>query len=187
MQSILKDTFVTPDATLTFVKQAFLNEKRAFPVNVDFAAKSGSSQNWSDAWVIGFSPLVTSAAWVGFDKYGLSLGVEQSGSMTVGGMWLEYMRQYHLSKSNLTFERPDHVATVRICRQSGLLPSPYCNEKDLYYENFLPNTVPTKECDYCKQNVASEENNIDNILSKFNKNFDKSDVNNVLNSSNTEY
>lgn len=166
--SILKDVVNTPEGTLAFVKQRLLNEGKAFP-DVDFAAKSGTTQNWSDAWVIGFSPKITAAGWVGFDKYGLSLGYEQPGASVVGPMWLEFMREYHENMNDLKFEQPDGVFVANICRKSGLKPSKYCKPEDIYPEYFLPDTIPTKVCDYCRLNNLSVENNLQSITDKFEK------------------
>ena len=176
---ILKDVVNHPEGTLAFVKQRLLNEGKNFPNNVDFAAKSGTTQNWSDAWVIGFSKKITAAGWIGFDKYGLSLGYNQAGASVVGPVWLEFMREYHENMNDLKFEQPDGVFAVQICRKSGLRPSKYCNPDDLYYEYFLPDTIPNKECNYCKMNNMSVENNLQSITKKFDKSTFK---NNRINS-----
>ncbi len=66
MQSTLKD------GTLT-IAGGILDawNDRAQP----FAGKTGTAQNWQDAWVVGFSPYVTTAVWYGFDRGNRSLGV----------------------------------------------------------------------------------------------------------------
>ncbi len=179
--SILKDVVNHPEGTLAFVKQRMLNEGKVFPDNVDFAAKSGTTQNWSDAWVIGYSPKVTAASWVGFDKYGLSLGYEQAGASVAGPIWLEFMREYHENISDLKFEQPDGVYAVQICKKSGKRPSKYCKEQDLYYEYFLPDTIPQDECTYCKLNNQTVENNIQSITDKFEKtSYKNRTVNSVI-------
>ena len=39
------------------------------------AGKTGTTQNWADAWAIGYSPYYTAAFWFGFDTPGMSMGM----------------------------------------------------------------------------------------------------------------
>jgi len=45
------------------------------------AGKTGTTENWADAWTIGFSPYFTTAIWLGFDRQGNSLGVHRLGDI----------------------------------------------------------------------------------------------------------
>lgn len=172
MTSVLKETINMPDGTLANVKKRILEADKEFPP-VELAGKTGTTQNWSDAWVIGYSPKITAAGWVGFNKYGLSLGYEQSGASVVGPTWMEYMRLYHQNKGSLSFEKPDQLKLVKVCKQSGLLPSEYCEEEDLYFDFFLAGTYPKAECNYCEENIVRREKNIDSISTIFEKSYDK--------------
>ena len=49
-----------------------------------FAGKTGTTQNWSDAWTVGFSPYMTTAVWYGFDQGNRSLGTELTGAAIAG-------------------------------------------------------------------------------------------------------
>lgn len=172
--SMLKDVVNSADGTVAFVKQRLLNQGKVFPTNVDFAAKTGTTQNWSDGWTIGYSAKITAAGWVGFDRYGLSLGYEQPGATIIAPTWMEFMRQYHENMSDLKFEQPAGVFAVPICRKSGLRPSDYCRSEDIYYEYFLPDTIPGEVCNYCKVNNLSVENINNSILEK----YERSSLNN---------
>ncbi|MFQ3547061.1 MAG: PBP1A family penicillin-binding protein, partial [Termitinemataceae bacterium] len=44
------------------------------------AGKTGTTQNWADAWTVGYTPYYTTAVWFGFDRPGNSLGVTQTGA-----------------------------------------------------------------------------------------------------------
>ena len=178
--SILKESISSPDGTLARVRQNILDDEREFP-SVEFAGKTGTTQNWSDAWVIGYSPVITAAGWVGFDKYGLSLGYEQPGARVVGPIWMEYMRQYHENMENIEFKKPDRLITIQVCRESGMLPSDSCDEQSLYFEYFIPGTEPKTECMSCKQDKIRIEKNIDSFTDVYEKNFDKSLLKNLFN------
>jgi len=174
MTSILKDVVNNPDGTLCWIKQRLLDQGKEFP-DVEFAAKTGTTQNWSDAWTISYSPSITATGWVGFDTYGLSLGYEQPGAKVVGPIILEFMRQYHMNMPKTVFKKPDGLAMVKVCKNSGLKPSKYCREEDLYYEYFLPGTVPTQECNYCKQSIVRDERNLEIFNEKLDSKFQDTD------------
>ena len=112
------------------------------------AGKTGTPQNWSDAWTIGFSPYYTTAIWFGFDKPGNSLGVLLTGSTLAGPVWADYMREIHKGLPFRDFVRPaSGLIDVTVCAKSGLLKTPYCNEGDVTL-TFLEGTQPVLLCDY---------------------------------------
>jgi len=111
------------------------------------AGKTGTPQNWSDAWAVGFSPYYTTAVWFGFDKPGNSLGVELTGSTLSGPVWGKYMREIHQGLPRRDFDRPAAgIIDVTVCAKSGLLKSPSCNEGEVTLP-FLMGTQPTQGCD----------------------------------------
>ena len=116
------------------------------------AGKTGTTQNWSDAWTIGFSPYYTAAVWFGYDKGGQSLGLDNTGAMLAGPPWANFMKAIHEDMPYKDFIRPETgLTSVSVCSKSGLLPTPYCNEGtvSLY---FLSGTQPTEACTYHEAN-----------------------------------
>jgi len=109
------------------------------------AGKSGTTQNWSDAWVVGYTPYYTTAMWYGFDKPGNSLGISQTGEMLTSPLWGNYMRDIHNGLPQKSFPRPSGVADAAICRASGLLATESCPQT--IYLPFLAGTVPGRYCD----------------------------------------
>jgi len=111
------------------------------------AGKTGTPQNWSDAWAVGYSPYYTTAVWFGFDKPGNSLGTELTGSTLSGPVWGDYMRVIHQGLARRDFVRPAAgIIDVTVCAKSGLLKTPACNQGDITLP-FLTGTQPTKACD----------------------------------------
>ena len=114
-----------------------------FPV----AGKTGTPQNWSDAWAVGYSPYYTTAVWFGFDKPGNSLGVELTGSTLSGPVWGDYMREIHKGLPNKSFVRPSSgIIDVSVCTKSGLLRTGACNEGEVTLP-FLDGTQPSQYCE----------------------------------------
>jgi penicillin-binding protein 1A len=89
------------------------------------AGKTGTTQNWSDAWTVGFTPYVTTAIWFGFDRGGSnSLGTDQTGATTTGPVWARYMKAIHEGLAPREFEEPgEGLVRVEVSRQTGLLPT----------------------------------------------------------------
>ncbi|HVB33336.1 MAG TPA: PBP1A family penicillin-binding protein [Patescibacteria group bacterium] len=54
--------------------------------------KTGTTQNWTDAWFLGFTPSLTAGVWVGNDDDRVSLGRGEQGSRAALPIWLEYMK-----------------------------------------------------------------------------------------------
>lgn len=111
------------------------------------AGKTGTTQNWADAWTVGYTPYYTTAVWFGFDKPGNSLGVTQTGATIAGPVWANYMRDVHRDLPMKDFVRPTTgLIDVTVCAKSGLLPTSYCNEGTITL-TFLEGTQPQKYCD----------------------------------------
>jgi penicillin-binding protein 1A len=106
-----------------------------------FAAKTGTTQNWSDAWTVGFSPYMTTAVWYGFDQGNRSLGTEMTGAAIAGPTWAKYMKDVHKSLPVRQFDRPETgLVSVEVSATSGLLPTSYT--KKTIKEIFLAGTEP---------------------------------------------
>lgn len=111
------------------------------------AGKTGTTQNWADAWVVGYSPYYTTAIWFGFDKPGSSLGTAGTGASLVGPVWGNYMREVHMGLPLKEFVRPSSgTVFATVCSVSGQLAGPDCNEGRVSLP-FLQGTSPTKVCD----------------------------------------
>ncbi len=111
------------------------------------AGKTGTTQNWADAWTVGFTPYYSTAVWFGFDRPGNSLGVTQTGAIIAGPTWADYMREIHREHPLKDFVRPSTgLIDVEVCSKSGLLLTPNCNEGSITL-TFLDGTQPIGYCD----------------------------------------
>jgi penicillin-binding protein 1A len=110
------------------------------------AGKTGTTENWSDAWTVGFSPQVTTAVWYGFDLGNRSLGVELTGATTAGYAWARYMKTIHRTLPVEQYAKPPTgLSTVSVCAVSGQLPTQYC--PNIIPEIFLSGTEPRVFCE----------------------------------------
>ena len=111
------------------------------------AGKTGTPQNWSDAWTVGYSAYYTTAIWFGFDKPGNSLGLNLTGSTLAGPVWADYMREIHQGLPYRDFLRPGTgLVDVTVCAKSGLLKTPSCSDGEITL-TFLEGTQPVRFCE----------------------------------------
>ncbi len=105
------------------------------------AGKTGTTQNWSDAWTIGFSPYYTTAVWFGFDRRGGSLGLSLTGATAAGPVWARYMKDIDRGLPRIDFTRPTSgLVEERVDNTSGLLPT--AESTGTHEEIFIAGTEP---------------------------------------------
>lgn len=108
--------------------------------------KTGTTQNWADAWTCGFTPYYAAAFWFGFDKPGQSLGLNITGATLAGFAWGEYFDKIHADLPYKDFTKPlDGVIEVTVCSDSGMLLTDACGDHQTT-QWFLTGTQPTEVC-----------------------------------------
>src|SRR5690242_8107819 len=88
---------ISPDVARTMT--AMLEEVIQFGTGVaakslgrPAAGKTGTTQDYTDAWFVGFTPQLTVGVWVGFDDKQISLGKKETGARAALPIWLEFMQ-----------------------------------------------------------------------------------------------
>ncbi|HKW35757.1 MAG TPA: PBP1A family penicillin-binding protein [Candidatus Acidoferrum sp.] len=88
---------ISPEVARTMV--AMLEEVIKFgtgvaakPLGRPAAGKTGTTQDYTDAWFVGFTPQLTAGVWVGFDDKQISLGKKETGARAALPIWLEFMQ-----------------------------------------------------------------------------------------------
>jgi penicillin-binding protein 1A len=64
--------------------------------------KTGTTNDYTDAWFIGFSPSITCGTWIGFDDRE-SLGEKETGARAALPMWMDFMRAAIATKPDEVF------------------------------------------------------------------------------------
>ena len=122
-----------------------VKDDKGVTYRIPAGGKTGTTQNWSDAWTVGYTPYYTIAIWFGFDKGGNSLGMNVSGATLAGPIWGNLMQEYNQGLPRRDFPRPGGVVDATVCRASGLLPNSACPGGITL--TFLAGTVPEDHCD----------------------------------------
>ncbi len=103
--------------------------------------KTGTTNEFRDAWFVGFTPDLVAAAYVGFDQP-QSLGRKESGGRVAAPIVRDFFAAALEDKPAVPFRVPPGIRFVRIERESGALPGTASN--DVIVEAFLPGTEPTQ-------------------------------------------
>ncbi len=109
------------------------------------AGKTGTSDDYADAWFVGYSPDLSVGVWVGFDVK-LSIGGSSTGTGSNGALpiWARIMRAAEEHGAYRDFEMPSGLRRVRTCEESGLLASPRCPR--VVDDIFRIGTEPSQVC-----------------------------------------
>lgn len=107
--------------------------------------KTGTTQNWTDAWFVGFSKQLAAGVWIGVDDPRVSLGEKQDGSRAALPAWAKFMASAHdtLGLKQLPFERPSGVIDLEICATTKNKPTNLCPVET---EIFISGTEPSQVC-----------------------------------------
>lgn len=87
------------------------------------AGKTGTTNDFTDAWFLGFSPSVTCGVWVGFDEK-KTLGKKETGGEAALPIWIEFMRVALQGKEHEDFLAAPPPSPTAIARKDKLLEGP---------------------------------------------------------------
>ncbi len=104
------------------------------------AGKTGTTNDYTDAWFIGFTPNLVVGVWVGFDDI-RPLGESESGAHAALPIWIQFMQAVLPTLPVESFEIPDEIQFVRVDPKTGMLP--HGPEGQGTVEIFAKGTEPT--------------------------------------------
>jgi penicillin-binding protein 1A len=108
------------------------------------AGKTGTTNDYVDAWFVGFTPKLVTGVWLGFDKRRTIIANGFAGELAVP-MWARFMKQATEKDEPTPFRPPKDLTAIGVCRLSGRLPGPYCDK--VVTEYFARGATPTEVCD----------------------------------------
>ena len=122
------------------------------------AGKTGTTNDYVDAWFVGFTPRIVTGVWVGFDQPQTIISNGYGGELAVP-IWAGFMKTATKGHKSEWFDRPSDVIAMNICRVSGRLPNGGCDSVQvvssdgyvesrsmIYTEYFVRGTHPTGVC-----------------------------------------
>jgi penicillin-binding protein 1A len=122
------------------------------------AGKTGTTNEYRDAWFVGYTPDLVAGVWVGFDRPRTIVPGGYASELAVP-IWGTFMRDATAGSKGRPFTRPQGLVGVEVCQDSGLLPVGACyharrvtrdgetrEASTVAYEYFRRGTEPTETC-----------------------------------------
>jgi penicillin-binding protein 1A len=108
----------------------------------DLAGKTGTTNDFHDAWFSGFNGNLAATVWTGFDQ-DRSLGEGEQGARAALPIWVYFMHQALAGAPRRMWPMPDGLVTVRISPDTGLLAS--ADNPNGIMEKFIEGNLPKSE------------------------------------------
>lgn len=134
------ETFLVTSALRGAVERGTGSSLRTLGFRGPVAAKSGTTNNFRDAWFIGYTPSLAVGVWVGFDD-GYSIGL--SGSRAALPIFGQFLVSAQGAYGDSEFEVPNGLEVATVKRDDGLLGRLVCRGEP---EVFLRGTAPENTC-----------------------------------------
>ncbi len=135
---------------VTDMMKSVINEGTAYAIrklgfSYPAAGKTGTTDDYTDTWFVGFTPDLSCGVWVGYDQKKTIFRGATGGGISAP-IWADFMNGISSSLSGADFSRPDSVVTVPVCDLTGYLAIPRCPKtRD---EVFIAGTEPKESCKY---------------------------------------
>ena len=110
------------------------------------AGKTGTTNEYSDVWYIGYTTDLVAGVWMGFDQPKRIKDNAQGGQLAAPA-WTSFMREvYERKPAPPDWPRPFGIKSVLIDPATGLRAGPNCMSDSTRIEFFLPGTEPQSDC-----------------------------------------
>ena len=118
------------------------------------AGKTGTTNDWRDAWFVGFSPDLAVGVYVGYDD-NRTLGIGESGGRVAAPIFKQFVQGALQDAPNTPFRIPSAVNLVRINAKTGRLAQP--DDETIILEAFKPGTEPSTKASADYQNIIADD------------------------------
>jgi len=126
---------------------------RAKVLGLNIAGKTGTTNEYKDAWFMGFTPNLVTGVWVGFDDQ-QTLGRGETGSGAAIPIWLSYMKEVATTYPEEDFRVPPGIVFANIDQKTGRLA--HLGAQNSVREAFIEGTEPKQSKQFYKTNSSPE-------------------------------
>lgn len=109
------------------------------------AGKTGTTDDYTNCWMVGYTPDLVCGVWVGYDSL-RTIFRSASGGLVAGPIWASVLVEASriLEIQSKDFNTPENIVTYTICSETGKIASSNCEKT--YSEIFILGTEPTEVC-----------------------------------------
>jgi penicillin-binding protein 1A len=154
-----KTAFIVASMLQDVINHGTAARARGLGFSLPAGGKTGTTNDYLDAWFVGFTPTVVTGVWVGFDQPQTIMPRAYAGDVAVP-MWTAIMKAATHGARPTWVARPEGLVAVQVCRMSGKLADEGCEhvvvtsdegevevKSMVYYEYFLRGKEPSEACD----------------------------------------
>jgi len=122
------------------------------------AGKTGTTNDYHDAWFVGYTPRLVTGVWIGFDQPQTIMSSGYAAEVAVP-LWAGFMRSATAGDPAEWYKAPKNIVAAQVCRLSGKRPTEACegatvmnddgeasNQSMVYTEYFVRGTEPDEDC-----------------------------------------
>jgi penicillin-binding protein 1A len=119
------------------------------------AGKTGTTNDGSDAWFIGYTPQLVAGVWIGYDDRSMPLGDRVTGGGLACPIWTKFVKEALDGKPILDFKQPYGIEWALIDPSTGLLA--LSKTTGAFLEAFEQGTAPTQYYNQINKNSDEQE------------------------------
>ena len=116
--------------------------KKAKVLGFPVAGKTGTTNDYTDAWFAGFSTKLTTVVWVGYD-FKKKIGWKMTGAKAALPIWIDLMATAHTDKEVEDFPVPEGTTYIPVDLKTQTVSDGSCEGKKLL---FIKGTEPKIDC-----------------------------------------
>jgi penicillin-binding protein 1A len=109
------------------------------------AGKTGTTDDFTDAWFIGYTPDLVVGVWVGFDAK-KTLGSKETGAQAALPIWQQFMQESLKDQPPVPFPEVDGLTHVAVDHATGLRAVETAGCLEVIRETYIEGTEPTRDC-----------------------------------------
>jgi len=136
-------SYITTSMLRNVLEYGTAKSLRGFSRERPAAGKTGTTDDYRDAWFIGYTPQLITGVWAGHDKP-KPMGQGFTGGSVCAPIWGRFMRSALAGKPAEDFVKPDSVVSIQIDPSTGYPAAPGCPKKQA--ELYIAGTEPKAYC-----------------------------------------
>ena len=119
--------------------------QKASSLGIPLAGKTGTTNDYTDAWFIGFSPKLVCGVWVGYDQK-RTLGHDETGARAALPIWIDFMSNALAGEPAEFLKMPQNIVLVPIDKKTGLRAGVETKCEEVILEAFKRGKEPLERC-----------------------------------------
>ncbi len=114
--------------------------------HIPAGGKTGTTNDYTDAWFIGYTPDLVAGVWMGFDRPQKIKPNAQGGHLAAPA-WTAFMSEVYARRAAPPdWPRPEDIVVREVDKTTNMLRNPFCPDSVVVTEYYIPGTEPTMEC-----------------------------------------